>query len=65
MTYAGYTALHHSAAWGHLKCLKALVSLGANHLHTTRHKETARDIAMRYKKVDCAEFLDAVGKHTK
>lgn len=60
----GYTALHHSAAWGHLECLKTLVSLGADHLLTTRHKETPRDVAVRYGKEECVSYLDAVGEYS-
>ena len=57
----GYSALHHGAAWGRVGCLRALVASGANHHLSTRHKETPRDLAERYSKTTCVEYLDCVG----
>ena len=57
----GYSALHHGAAWGRLGCLHVLASSGADHRLLTRHKENPRDIAERYGKTACVEYLDCVG----
>lgn len=57
---SGYGALHWSAMWGRLACLKELVALGAPHDTKTRHGETAKDLAVRYNHTDCAEFMDRV-----
>ena len=59
----GYSALHHGAAWGRLGCLRVLASSGADHSLLTRHKENPRDIAERYGKTACVEYLDCVGTH--
>ncbi|GCB67741.1 hypothetical protein scyTo_0005194, partial [Scyliorhinus torazame] len=62
-TNRGYTPLHCAAAWGKLESLKTLVDLGANVQETNFRGEKARDIANRYSKRDCIEFLDwAEGK---
>ena len=60
--FTGYTALHLCASWGRLDCLKTMVSLGADNRLQTVHGETARDMADRYGKMECAEFLSCVGK---
>ncbi|XP_038651062.1 ankyrin repeat domain-containing protein 45 isoform X1 [Scyliorhinus canicula] len=57
-TNRGYTPLHCAAAWGKLESLKTLVDLGANVQETNFRGEKARDIANRYSKSDCIEFLD-------
>ncbi|XP_078417637.1 ankyrin repeat domain-containing protein 45 isoform X1 [Cetorhinus maximus] len=62
-TSRGYTPLHCAAAWGKLESLKTLVDLGANVEEANFRGEKARDIANRYSKSDCVEFLDwAEGK---
>ncbi|XP_078074113.1 ankyrin repeat domain-containing protein 45 [Mustelus asterias] len=62
-TNRGYTPLHCASAWGKLKSLKTLVNLGANVQEENFRGEKARDIANRYLKSDCIEFLDwAEGK---
>ncbi|XP_067894019.1 ankyrin repeat domain-containing protein 45 isoform X3 [Heterodontus francisci] len=62
-TNRGYTPLHCAAAWGKLESLKTLVDLGANVQEVNFRGEKARDIANRYSKTDCTEFLDwAEGK---
>ena len=58
----GYTALHHSVAWGHLGCSKALVYLGADPLLKTRHGETVIELGSRYKRTECVDYLDCVGE---
>ncbi|KAH0618239.1 hypothetical protein JD844_017254, partial [Phrynosoma platyrhinos] len=57
-TARGYTLLHCSAAWGQLETLKTLVELEADIYATTFRGEKARDIACRYEKTECVEFLD-------
>uniref|UniRef100_UPI00398F37CE ankyrin repeat domain-containing protein 45 isoform X2 n=1 Tax=Pristiophorus japonicus TaxID=55135 RepID=UPI00398F37CE len=62
-TNRGYTPLHCAAAWGKLESLKTLVGLGANIQNINLRAEKARDIANRYSKTECTEFLDwAEGK---
>ncbi|XP_067846901.1 ankyrin repeat domain-containing protein 45 [Heptranchias perlo] len=57
-TSRGYTPLHCGAAWGKLDSLKTLVELGASVQESSFRNEKARDIANRYSKTDCTEFLD-------
>ena len=57
----GYTGLHLSASWGHLETLKALVEAGANPALKNCHEECAYDIAQRYGRTQCAEYLEAAG----
>uniref|UniRef100_A0A671PSI7 Ankyrin repeat domain 45 n=1 Tax=Sinocyclocheilus anshuiensis TaxID=1608454 RepID=A0A671PSI7_9TELE len=45
LVWNGYSPLHDSAMWGQLDTLKTLVELNAV------------DVARRYKKLDCAEYL--------
>jgi len=60
--FSGYTALHQAAAWGKIDCLKELVNNGADlQLHTS-NKERAREIALRYNKTECVDYLDWAGK---
>ncbi|XP_062833827.1 ankyrin repeat domain-containing protein 45 isoform X3 [Anolis carolinensis] len=54
----GYTLLHCAAAWGQLETLKTLIDLEADIYATTFRGEKARDIACRYEKMECVEFLD-------
>ncbi|ESN98931.1 hypothetical protein HELRODRAFT_135312, partial [Helobdella robusta] len=46
----GYTALHYSAMWSQLDCLKVLLNKGADVNLKTLNEETAYDVAKRYKK---------------
>lgn len=57
----GYTGLHLSAAWGHLETLRALVEAGANPALKNCHEECAYDIAVRYGRMQCADYLEAAG----
>nr|XP_060630367.1 ankyrin repeat domain-containing protein 45 isoform X1 [Anolis sagrei ordinatus] len=57
-TVRGYTLLHCAAAWGQLETLKTLIDLEADIYATTFRGEKARDIAYRYEKMECVEFLD-------
>ncbi|XP_030062384.1 ankyrin repeat domain-containing protein 45 [Microcaecilia unicolor] len=63
-TTRGYLPIHYAAAWGQLDALRTLVELGAD-IHAVNFlDEIARDIAFRYAKHDCVEFLDwAEAKH--
>ncbi|XP_042319871.1 ankyrin repeat domain-containing protein 45 isoform X2 [Sceloporus undulatus] len=45
-------------AWGQLETLKTLIELEADIYATTFRGEKARDIACRYEKKECVEFLD-------
>lgn len=56
-TAQGYSPLHCAAAWGQLDVLKALVELGGDILLLNFRAEKARDIATRYNKTECADFL--------
>jgi len=59
MSSTGYTALHHAANWGKIESLKVLVDIGADlQLKTIRQEERARELAERYKKTECVDFLD-------
>ena len=58
----GYTALHLCVAWGYLECAEVLVSLGADPQLKTRHGESAIDLALRYNRTDCANYLNCVGE---
>ena len=60
-TTAGYTGLHLSASWGHVDTLKALVEAGANPALKNCHEECAYDVALRYGRTQCAEYLEAAG----
>ncbi|XP_078248538.1 ankyrin repeat domain-containing protein 45 isoform X3 [Pogona vitticeps] len=57
-TVRGYTLLHCAAAWGQLETLRTLIELEADIYATTFRGEKARDIAYRYNKTECVEFLD-------
>lgn len=54
--------MHCAAAWGHLEVLKTLVELGGDILLLNFRGEKACDIAARYNKTDCADFLQWAGK---
>ncbi|KAG5847491.1 hypothetical protein ANANG_G00126620 [Anguilla anguilla] len=56
-TVRGYSPLHYAALWGHLDTVKTLVELGAN-LHAQNFRgERANEVACRYSKIACAEYL--------
>ncbi|TRZ04235.1 hypothetical protein DNTS_029923 [Danionella cerebrum] len=57
VTARGYSPLHFSAMWGHLDTLKVLVELNADVQVCNFRGEKAVDVARRYEKVDCAEYL--------
>jgi len=50
--------VHFAACWGQLECLKVLVQGGAIMDKCTMHGETCRDIAVRYNKSHCVEYID-------
>ncbi|XP_072276036.1 ankyrin repeat domain-containing protein 45 [Pyxicephalus adspersus] len=56
-TTRGYLPLHCAAAWGHLEVIKTIVDLGGDILLLNFRGEKAYDIAVRYNKTDCADFL--------
>ncbi|CAH2311847.1 ankyrin repeat domain-containing 45 isoform X1 [Pelobates cultripes] len=56
-TARGYSPLHCSAAWGQLEVLKALVDLGSDIMAVNFLGEKACDIASRYNKTECSDFL--------
>ncbi|XP_053549230.1 ankyrin repeat domain-containing protein 45 [Bombina bombina] len=56
-TARGYFPIHCAAAWGQLDVLKTLVELGANILALNFRGEKACEIAARYNKTECAQFL--------
>ena len=58
----GLTSLHLAAAWGQLTALKALVLAGANPTLKNVYRESAREVAARYKKTDCASYLETAGE---
>ncbi|XP_073773527.1 ankyrin repeat domain-containing protein 45 isoform X1 [Danio rerio] len=53
----GYSPLHCSAMWGQLDTLKTLVELNADFQAINFRGEKAVDVARRYDKLDCAEYL--------
>ncbi|CAI9582333.1 unnamed protein product [Staurois parvus] len=61
-TTRGYLPLHCAAAWGHLEVLKTLVELGSDIMLLNFRGEKACDVAARYNKTDCADFLLWAGK---
>ncbi len=58
----GYSALHFSAMWGQLDTLKTLVELNADFQAVNFRGEKAVDVARRYNKLDCAEYLAWAGE---
>ena len=61
--YVGYCALHHAAAWGRLGILKVLVEAVADLQLKNISGERAREIALRYSKTECVDFLDWAGQY--
>ncbi|XP_056600140.1 ankyrin repeat domain-containing protein 45 [Triplophysa dalaica] len=57
LTVRGYSPLHSSAMWGQLDTLKTLVELNADLQATNFLGEKAVDVARRYCKPDCEEYL--------
>ncbi|KTF88998.1 hypothetical protein cypCar_00005774 [Cyprinus carpio] len=57
LTARGYSPLHYSAMWGQLDTLKTLVELNADFQAISFRGEKAVDVARRYDKLDCAEYL--------
>ncbi|XP_067109631.1 ankyrin repeat domain-containing protein 45 isoform X1 [Osmerus mordax] len=53
-----YSPLHYSTLWGQLETVKTLVALGANMQLKNFRGERAIDVASRYSKTDCAEYLN-------
>jgi ankyrin repeat protein len=62
--FQGYTAAHFAAAWGQVESLRALIENGANVQLKNSYNETARDIAQRYSKYSCIEYIDWSGEMT-
>ena len=58
----GYTALHLCVAWGQMECAEVLVSLGADPQLQTVHGESTIDLAARYNRTECANYLNCVGE---
>ncbi|XP_046872471.1 uncharacterized protein LOC124464708 isoform X4 [Hypomesus transpacificus] len=58
LTVRGYSPLHCSTLWGQLETVKTLVALGANMQLRNFRGERATDVASRYLKTDCAEYLN-------
>ncbi|OCT82889.1 ankyrin repeat domain 45 S homeolog isoform X1 [Xenopus laevis] len=56
-TSRGYSLLHCAAAWGQLDMLKTLIELDANVKACNFCNEKAYEIAVRYNKTECADFL--------
>ncbi|XP_062383706.1 ankyrin repeat domain-containing protein 45 isoform X1 [Sardina pilchardus] len=56
-TVRGYSPLHYSALWGQLDTLKTLVELGADIQAINFRGERAKEVASRYSKTDCADYL--------
>ncbi|XP_073703966.1 ankyrin repeat domain-containing protein 45 [Garra rufa] len=61
LTPRGYSPLHYSAMWGQLDTLKTLVDLNADFQAINFRGEKAVDVARRYDKLDCAEYLAWAG----
>ncbi|XP_039591569.1 ankyrin repeat domain-containing protein 45 isoform X1 [Polypterus senegalus] len=57
-TERGYSPLHYAAIWGQMETLKTLLDLGANILAISFNNEKARDAALRYSKMECANYLE-------
>ncbi|XP_069497287.1 ankyrin repeat domain-containing protein 45 isoform X2 [Ambystoma mexicanum] len=57
-TPRGYLPIHCAAAWAQLDTLKTLVEQGSDIVGMNFRGEKARDVALRYGKMDCVEFLD-------
>ncbi|KAJ1173202.1 hypothetical protein NDU88_005042 [Pleurodeles waltl] len=57
-TPRGYSPIHCAAAWGQLDTLSTMVELGADIVANNFRGEKARDVALRYRKTDCADFLE-------
>ncbi|XP_010881693.1 ankyrin repeat domain-containing protein 45 [Esox lucius] len=56
-TKRGYSPLHCAALWGQLETVKTLVELGADVQAKNFRGERATELASRYSKIDCAEYL--------
>ncbi|KAG8555818.1 hypothetical protein GDO81_017823 [Engystomops pustulosus] len=56
-TARGYSPLHSAAAWGQVDVIKALVDLGGDILLLNFRGEKPCEIATRYNKTECADFL--------
>ncbi|XP_026867181.2 ankyrin repeat domain-containing protein 45 [Electrophorus electricus] len=56
-TARGYSPLHCSAMWGQLDTLKTLLELGADPQAVTFRSERAIDLARRYSRWDCVDYL--------
>ncbi|KAM4722890.1 ankyrin repeat domain-containing protein 45 [Rhinophrynus dorsalis] len=56
-TSRGYLPLHCASAWGQLEVLKNLVELGADIMAVNFRGEKACEIAARYNKTECVDFL--------
>lgn len=54
--------MHYSAMWGQLDTLKTLVELKADFQAISFRGEKAVDVARRYHKLDCAEYLAWAGR---
>ncbi|OCT85210.1 ankyrin repeat domain-containing protein 45 [Xenopus laevis] len=57
LTSRGYSPLHCAAAWGQLDILKTLVEMGADTKACNFCNEKAYEIAIRYNKTECTDFL--------
>ncbi|XP_075472810.1 ankyrin repeat domain-containing protein 45 isoform X2 [Ascaphus truei] len=57
-TARGYLPIHCAAAWGQLEVLTTLVELGTDILALNFRGEKACEIAARYNKTECVQFLN-------
>ncbi|XP_053325457.1 ankyrin repeat domain-containing protein 45 isoform X2 [Spea bombifrons] len=57
-TARGYLPLHCAAAWGQLEVLKTLVELGTDITAVNFQGEKACQVASRYNKTECIDFLN-------
>ena len=61
--FVGITALHRAADWGKIDVVKLLVENGADMQATTTYGERARESALRYRHIECVDYLDWAGMY--
>ena len=57
----GYFPAHFAACWGQRECLERLLENGLRFDSVTKHGESPKNLALRYKHHHCAEFIDWAG----
>lgn len=60
--HPGYSPLHYAALWGQLDTLVTLVELGADIEARNFRGERAKEVASRYSKTDCIDYLSWAGE---